>query len=673
MAIIKEVLDRMLLNRPVWPKRAVVTSGLPYGNKSLHCGHITLFIHSDFFARFLRDRIGAENVIYQSGTDCYGSTSVEGFRKFQEKYELYDGTIVDYVKNFHTGQKKVLEDYNISLNIYGASAFGEEKDVHEEVSAEFFNTLKNNGFLSPLKTLQFYDEVRKTFLNGRQVMGKCPIEGCQGEHAYADECDMGHQFMPKELINPVSTLSYSVPVLKETGNWYFNLQDFIDVLGDWLNYLEKNTTTRSYIIKEMREFLKKPEIYIKKEFLEEFKKISSSLTPHELVVDNKPSFTVIFNKLSDREQACEVLTNHQIRFRTGKTLTPFRLTNNLSWGVPVPNTNELKDLTFYVWPESLWAQISLTRAYLKRFNRESEWKKWWANSEARIYQFLGEDNIYFYGPAQMGLWLGMQGKNPTMNITDGMLTPTILVANKHTLFLNKKASSSSDVKPPMANELLEFYSAEQIRCHYLGFNVGNNNATFMPKPFNPDAKATDADPVLNEGSLLTNVFNRVLRTLCYTWQKDFGGVMPYGMVSEEVLNECLFSILKYEKSVYEQKFHMVSYELDSFIRGINKKLTAYNSSLSGTEQGKQILIDALHQTKVALVLLHPVAPKSVEEVVNFLKLSKNIFDWNTINQPIYNFVSNPTKHIPTFLEPKVDFFKRPECQFDIPGKLACEE
>lgn len=663
MAITKEALDRMLEHRPVWPKRAVVTSGLPYGNKSLHCGHITLFIHSDFFARFLRDRIGANNVIYQSGTDCYGSPAVEGYRKLKEKGE-FSGSMIDYVTKYHNIQKQILDDYNISLNIYAASAFGEEKDIHEEVSANIFNTLLKNGALTPMKTLQFYDEEKQTFLNGRQVIGKCPVEGCQGEHAYADECDLGHQFMPKELINPVSTLSGKTPVLKESTNWYFNLQDYVPVLSEWLDYLEKNTTTRQYVIKETREFLKRPEVYIKKEYLDDFKALENKLKPHELIVDNKPSFTVIFNKLTDREEACELLNNNQIRFRTGKTLTPFRLTNNLSWGVPAPDTKEMKGLTFYVWPESLWAQISITQAYLKRTGRQDEWKNWWASLDAKVYQFIGEDNIYFYGPAQMGLWLALQGKNPTMQIKDGMLTPTILVANKHTLFLNKKASSSSDVKPPMANELLDYYSAEQIRCHYLGFNVGNNNATFMPKPFNPLANPNDADPVLNEGSLLTNVFNRVLRTLCYTWQKDYNGVMPYGKVSEDVLNECLYTTLKYEKCVYEQKFHMVSYELDSFIRSINKKLTTYNQNVAGTNEGKQILVDALHMAKVALVLLHPVAPNSVENVAKFLKLSDNLFDWNTINNPIYNFVTNPTNHIPTFLEPKVDFFKRPDCQFE---------
>ena len=204
-----------------FPKRAVVTSGLPYGNKSLHCGHLTLYIHSDFYARFLRDRIGSENVIYQSGTDCYGSPILEGYRKLVE-IGKFSGTIEEYVGHYHNLQEDILNKYNISLDIFGASAFGEEKDVHEKVSKEVFDSLLKNGYLKNLSALQFFDVKKNTFLNGRQVMGKCPIEGCTSEHAYADECDLGHQYMPQELIDPISTLSGEKPELRRIGNWYFD-------------------------------------------------------------------------------------------------------------------------------------------------------------------------------------------------------------------------------------------------------------------------------------------------------------------------------------------------------------------------------------------------------------------------------------------------------------------
>lgn len=662
MEITSETLKRMSEHRPAWPKRAVVTSGMPYGNKSLHCGHITLFIHSDFFARFLRDRIGSDNVIYVSGTDCYGSPALEGYRKVVEKKE-FEGSISDYVQKYHKIQQQILNSYNISLNLFGASGLGDAKEIHQTMSNEVFNRLLETENLSPLKTLQFFDEEKQTFLNGRQVMGKCPFEGCSSEHAYADECDLGHQYMPQELINPVSTLSGKTPVLKEIGNWYFNLENYIDLLKEWTNYLNTKTPTRSYVTKEINEFLKKPELYVKKEFLEEFKSVKN-LPEHELIVDNKPSFTVIFNKLTDREQACEILSNAGIRYRTGKTLVPFRLTGNIEWGVKAPDTTELKDLTFWVWPESLWAPISFTRTYLNKFNKQNEWKKWWCSNDAKVYQFIGEDNIYFYGPAQTAMWFAMQGKNPSINVEDGNLSIPQIVANKHTLFLNKKAGSSSAIKPPMADELLKLYSAEQLRFHFLGMNVGNNSSSFMPKPLNPDANPAEQDPVVREYNLLTNVFNRVLRTLCYTWQKDYDGIMPHGTPSEEVKNACLYSVLKYEKAVYDHKFHMVCYELDTLIRNINKTLTSYNNSMAGTDEGKQILVNALHMARVALTLLHPIAPESVEKVAKFLKLDYSIFSWDNIDKTIYEFVENPTNHKPNFLEPKVDFFARPSWQFE---------
>ena len=68
-------------------------------------------------------------------------------------------------------------------------------------------------------------------------------------------------------------------------------------------------------------------------------------------------------------------------------------------------------LAVWVWPESLWAPISFTKAYLKR-NGESEdkWKDYWCDPEAGVFQFIGQDNIYFYGVAQMPLWMAQQGK-----------------------------------------------------------------------------------------------------------------------------------------------------------------------------------------------------------------------------------------------------------------------
>lgn len=268
-----EILTKMIDNRPKFAKRVVVTSGMPYGNKTLHCGHIGgLFIHADTFARFMRDRIGEENVIFVSGTDCYGSLITESFKKLKTT-SSFEGNVEDYVRLNHSLQEKTLKSYEIGLDFFGASAFGEAKENHEQISKEIFEKLKQNKVLTKMSSLQFFDEKANCFLNGRQVIGKCPFENCGSTRAYADECELGHQYMPRELIDPISIISGEKPVLREISNWYFNLQDNAKLLLEWLDYLEKNTVTRPFVTKEIREFIKKPEIYIKKEYEESLRKL----------------------------------------------------------------------------------------------------------------------------------------------------------------------------------------------------------------------------------------------------------------------------------------------------------------------------------------------------------------------------------------------------------------
>ena len=97
-------------NRPSFPKRAVITGGMPYGNKQLHFGHVGgVFVFADTYARFLRDRIGKDNVIFVSGTDCYGSPIAESYRKLKESGE-FDGTIEDFVRKNHESQEKTLRE-----------------------------------------------------------------------------------------------------------------------------------------------------------------------------------------------------------------------------------------------------------------------------------------------------------------------------------------------------------------------------------------------------------------------------------------------------------------------------------------------------------------------------------------------------------------------------------
>ena len=90
----------------------------------------------------------------------------------------------------------------MSLDIYEGSGIGHAGDVHQMISDQFIERLHESGHLKLDSTLQFYDAEAGTFLNGRQVQGHCPVQGCKSEHAYADECDLGHQYAPVDTHRP---------------------------------------------------------------------------------------------------------------------------------------------------------------------------------------------------------------------------------------------------------------------------------------------------------------------------------------------------------------------------------------------------------------------------------------------------------------------------------------
>ena len=247
--------------RPIFPKKAIITAGMPYGNKSLHFGHIGgVFIHADTFTRFLKDRIGKDNVIFVSGTDCYGSPILASYKKHVDETGE-DISMENYVLRFYEMQSKILESYDVSPSLYGASAFGESGEIHNKVSEKVFEALFEKGTLKILSTPQFFDPVENVFLNGRQVVGKCPVDGCGSDKAYADECALGHQYMPDELIDPVSILSGEKPQLKDVENWYFSLEDYMEPLKKMAEKMRKDKV-RPNVVNTIEEFLKAPVIYV---------------------------------------------------------------------------------------------------------------------------------------------------------------------------------------------------------------------------------------------------------------------------------------------------------------------------------------------------------------------------------------------------------------------------
>lgn len=662
-------------NQPVvWPKRAVVTAGMPYGNKALHFGHIGgVFIPADTFARFLRDRIGKENVRFISGTDCFGSPIDEGYRKLVEAGE-FEGSIADYVQRNHDAQKATLDAYEIELSIFEGSGIGHCGEVHQLVTNDVLERLHKSGFLKRTSTLQFFDTVAGTFLNGRQVVGRCPVLGCKSEHAYADECDLGHQYAPEDLINPISSVSGTVPEMRPVENWYFDLPAFSEYLKEHVKTLEADSEIRPIVSQTIKEFLVPPVIFVKNEAYEAYVEVANKLPKHVYreAEAGKQSFEIEFETIEDRDEARGVLAAAGIRFRTGKALVPFRITGNIEWGVKAPTLEGVEGLTVWCWPESLWAPVSFTIAANDALGLpRGSWRDFWCSDEASVYQFIGQDNLYFYGVAQPALFKALDPTDPLKE----PLRQTRLVANHHVLFGNKKASSSGSVKPPSADELLDYYTAEQLRAHFLALGLDQKSVGFKPKPFEADeAKRTDprvADPVLKEGNLLTNVFNRLARSCFYEAQKNFEGYMPLGAVSAEVVAHAQEAMREYERIMHKVELHSIMSLMDEFIRWSNK-YWADNIRVAeqseNAEVRRQVLVDSFYLLRVVTLLMHPVVPKGCEKICNYLDFSEeDFFSWNFDFESMEELCSTSEqddgKHQVRALPPRFDFFEKHPSQF----------
>ena len=634
------------LPRPAFPKRAVITGGMPYGEKELHFGHVGgYFIHADIFARFLRDRVGADNVLFVSGTDCFGAGAVIGYEKAVA--EGFDGKLEDFIRRNHLTQKKTLEDYLISLDLYGASALDEAGRVHAALSAEIFHRLYDNNALSLESTTQFFDKDKGVFLNGRQVQGRCPIQGCKSEHAYADECSIGHQYDPSELIAPVSALTGAPPERVQVKNWFFDLPAYHDRIAGILKDWALDPSYRKTLLMVIDEFMKKPSIYVKSELvagIRDFEDMPGFVVADE---DQKSSWELVFEDLRDRAKAVAILSREGIRYRTGKTLVPFRLSGNVPWGVPVPDADGLKGLTFWVWPESLWAPISFTKTRLGDGVDGKEWEKWWKSEDARVYQFIGEDNIYFYGIAEMGIFMGLD---------EGYQLP-VVVPNRHILYGKTKASSSGEIKPPMAAELLDYYTPEQLRLHFMHASLKERNVGFEPKAFleKGGAGSDGFDTALYEGNLVTNIFNRLVRSCFYTAQKYFAGILPDAPASAEVIAKANETILEYERLMAETSFDKVFELLNVYMRDANKDWSARSKSEDIGEIGS-LLADSFHAVKTAAILLHPVTPVGCEMIREYLGVDERLWSWDYIFEPLSFFTG--AGHRLRELEPRVDFFKK---------------
>ena len=221
-------------------KRYLVTSALPYANGPVHIGHLAgVYVPSDIYTRYLR--LKGQDVISICGSDEHGVPITIKARK--------EGvTPQDIVDRYHNLIKRSFEGLGISFDIYSRTT----SPTHNVTASEFFRKLYDAGKFIEQSSEQYYDEEAQTFLADRYIVGTCPK--CGNERAYGDQCEKcGSTLSPDELIDPHSAVSGSKPVKKETKHWYLPLNDYEQMLREWI--LEGHKEWKSIVYGQCKSWL----------------------------------------------------------------------------------------------------------------------------------------------------------------------------------------------------------------------------------------------------------------------------------------------------------------------------------------------------------------------------------------------------------------------------------
>jgi methionyl-tRNA synthetase len=200
-------------------RQILVTSALYYANGSLHLGHILETIQSDIWVRYQR-HLG-NRCIHISGSDAHGTPIMLQAEKRQMSPEKM-------VQEIHLEHKQEFSEFHIAFDNFHTTHSEENKQLSELI----YERLKAKGDIETKTITQAYDAQKEMFLPDRYVKGECPK--CKAKDQYGDSCEVcGATYSPTELINPISVVSGTKPIEKQSEHYFFKLENYTALLEDW--------------------------------------------------------------------------------------------------------------------------------------------------------------------------------------------------------------------------------------------------------------------------------------------------------------------------------------------------------------------------------------------------------------------------------------------------------
>ena len=200
-------------------RRLLVTSALPYANGPIHLGHLVEYIQTDIWVRF--QRLRGNRPLYVCADDTHGTAiMIRARREGVPESEWIEQMSLEHQRDF--------AGFDVAFDHYGST----NSDENRELCHEFWRKLRAADLVIHRDVEQLFDPEAETFLADRFVRGTCPHCGLTDQAG--DNCNNGHTYSPTELIDPVSTLSGSTPVLKTHEHLFVQLEKLHEFLDRWV-------------------------------------------------------------------------------------------------------------------------------------------------------------------------------------------------------------------------------------------------------------------------------------------------------------------------------------------------------------------------------------------------------------------------------------------------------
>ena len=227
-------------------RKILVTQALPYANAPLHLGHILEAVQTDIWTRF-------QNL---NGNEChfFCADDTHGTPVMLKANEM-GITPEKLIEDVYQDHKSTYELYDINF----ANFYSTHSDENKKYSEFIYKCAKENKLISKSVVEQYFDEKEKMFLSDRFIKGTCPKCGAENQHG--DNCGVcGASYNVLEIENPVSTISNTKPVKKESEHIFFDLPAKRDMLKEFIEKVDIQESIKNKLKEWLGDDLKKWDI-----------------------------------------------------------------------------------------------------------------------------------------------------------------------------------------------------------------------------------------------------------------------------------------------------------------------------------------------------------------------------------------------------------------------------